>query len=349
MNQSESSMHLSLASVELPSARRVDEWLSDLSDPDVHKSTSVIQLVPILFSELGIDSQALIDKDYVTSMLSPQASYLDAEKAPQHVLARTSMTRLVEKREGDRGLKDCDLLIYSHTAVDEEPVHSTVCWLASEFKLSRTPYFSVAQLQGTCLFQAIDVACGFFNSDPDMQSAMLVTGEKWPLPYPRVLPHGVVLSDGAVSLWFDRNSNTPCLEVRDSLLRCVDLFGDVFQLEQRTEQELSAMSSVAAENIRALLDKHQLDISDISVVAHAGLNYKMNQQLENQLLVTSDTVIVQAPAEYGYLSAVQAPYVLALVLEMVAAGRFEQDALVLVWGIGLGGSVGAMLLGVCNQ
>ncbi len=349
MSQHEPNIRLSLARSELPQLRTVEDWLADVISDDVEKNTSVIKYLPLLFEELDIDPATLVDKAHVTGMVSLNTGYLDAGSIPQYALARNSMTSLADAFDCDAGLKHCGLLIYSHTGVDEEPVHSTVCWLASEFELSRIPSFAVSQLQGACFFQAIDVARGFFHSDPALQSALLVAAEKWSLPYPRVLPHRTVLSDGAVSIWLERSQSVQGLEICDSQVHCFTDFGDVYRQSAYPDQDTHAMSEKVTETINALLKKHHLVMPDISVLAHAGLTSSMNNQVEKKLAVALDTVIVETPPEYGYLSAAHAPYVTAKVLEMAIADNIQDGAYVIVWGIGVGGSVGAVLMRVCNQ
>jgi len=342
MNAANSMLTLSTArSVLPPAVKTVDRWLAEVNAPRSRsRGLDYGDLTGMVFSECGIDPNAMNRSERVRALVSEDAMFRDALDMSQADLASRAASLLSDAVNASGGFSKCGLVMYSHTAVDENFYQSTACRIASELELSKAPHFSVAQLQGASFFQALDIGDAFLSTDEKMDSALFIASEKWPIPYPRVMGLPAVFSDGAVAMQFVRAGSKPGLRLVSSTVKCFDDFGAVHAAHGT--MNLSAICHAVNETVGSFMQACGVEANDIASLLTSCGCPTLDRSIRESLGVPERTLNAVSD-DIGYLSAADIPYKRSEALTLVTNGTLAEGSLILAIGVGLGGSVGAAL------
>lgn len=334
-------LSLTAASVALPDRHRAwHDWpLQDALQP---------QMGDYERAHLGLMADYGIAPARYSEALRPfwqgesDAVFVEATGQTQSELAVAAVQGLLSKQP-DLPAR-CGLAIYSHTAIDEDLVLSTPCRLISECGLTKAHALAIAQCQGASFYQALAVAEASLRADPALQAGLLVAGEKWLPPFPRLVGATALQSDAAVALLMQ-----PSTAVPDSLPALVLLDHEFRQFEQAYDpysllDPLADRSRLAAEivgTVESLLQRRQLRAGDLALCLPQGLRAELRAEVAQGLgLSAAQQWPIDANA---YLGAADTPYRLAKLLATLPQRPELDGRLVLSWGLGLGGCTAAAL------
>lgn len=324
----------------LPRTRRsVAQWLAASPDHDqLTKPAKLYRgLVDILFDQEAMTTESARQ----AAQAENGQSFSIALDHSQQELARQALSDL-RNTVGEDAIGASSLVTYSHSAIDENIFQSSVCCLASELKLSKTPHFSVAQLQGASWFQALSIVDAFFRNQSEMESAIVIAAEKWPLDYPRALPNGLVLGDGACAMQITRLDDAPGYALLATKVCCFDDFGRVYDPAKNLSQSSRAIQKAAIQVIDELLAEAGLTVSDIAVMNESGAGEMLDSAVLSHFGLVHNAVACAAENS-GYLSAAHAPIAAMNIFDQLSRNGVDDGACVLLWGVGLAGSIGASI------
>lgn len=330
------------AGTALPTARRsISAWLREVDDClGETEASSYRGMSALLFDEIGSSVGEQLARIRAGSEFDGSARFGQAIDATQADLACSATAQLFDGETGADRREHCRLTVFTTSGVDENFYQSTASLIASRFGLSRSPHFGLGQLQGASLIAALDVVDSLFESTDPADGATIIAAEKWPTPFPRLLPLPAVLGDGAVALGVSRDPEQPGLRVLGTLVHQVPAFvqpDDTGELDHRALVESAIDVSVR------LLDALGIGRDGLSGCLPSGLHPDIDQAVHEGIACDTDFVVVP-DSDAGYLAAAATPAMLAELLHRVCAGEFRNGARFLAWALSLTGCVAAMVV-----
>lgn len=323
------------------SSRTVEEWRIQaeacIGNAEI---TPYRGMTALLFGEVGISVSEHMDKIRLCKGSTEGLSFRDARNTTQAQLADAAAANLFDGPEGANDRKQCRLTIFATSSIDENFFQSTVSRIASEYGLSRAPHFALGQLDGASIIAAIEVVDGMIEGEDLDATATLIAAEKWPLPYPRLLPLWAVLGDGAAALSLSRDPSRAGLRVLGTLVESHDPFvepgGDWANLNACLSAEVAATS-------KRLLVRLGVDVATLTGCIPSGMCRALDCEILTLLGVSCDFIEV-LDVHDGYLGAATAPLLLASLLQRFQAGELAAGATCLLWACSFGGAVAAMVV-----
>lgn len=323
------------------STRSVEHWrrLAKGCMEDI-EITAYRGMTALLFDEINSSVAEHLEIIRQRTAVTDALSFRDADCESQANLAIAAVDDLFQASAGGQDREQCRLAILSTSSVDEAFFQSTVSRVVSEFGLSRVPHFALGQLQGASIIAAIEVVEGMIDADDAAATATLIAAEKWPLPYPRLLPLSAVLGDGAAALSVSRDSSRGGLRVLGTLVESHDPFvepgGDWEDLGVCMSEKIAAAS-------KRLLNRLKIDVAALSGYIPSGLSREMDREVKANLCASIEFAEIP-DVDDGYLGAATTPLLLASLLKKFRAGELAAAATYLVWACSFGGTVAAMVV-----
>lgn len=338
MNLAEVALTLTHATTVRPVATQsLDEWrelvAASYASAEAAPSRALCEL---LFAEIGQDAKRSIRMDGAAAHVRFRA----AGGESQRELANQALTQLIgQLAEGEAGQR-CELLVYASASMDERIHQAPAGWLASLHGLSRQPHFALSQLQGASLAAGVDIIAAMLS--PENGAGLFVAAEKWPLPFSRVAHAPAALGDAAVALWFVRGE-APGLRLVGNCQQGYPPFlmrNPDGQAEPCMDRE--PLLEAAQRTIAEALLRHNLRAEQIDGWLPSGLDAPFEEELRRRCGISAPYV-AQARPDDGYFCSAAMPALCADVLQRIAAGELADGALLLSWGVSLGGGIGVVL------
>jgi len=336
-------MALTLASaavVRPPATQAFGAWRAAAARTfDAATSTPERSLCETVYGDAGLDARRL-----GAALPAPErARFRDAGAHTQRDLALAAFDALLQAPGGPGTADDCSLLLYAAASMDVHFHQSPVGWLAARYKLTRRPHFALAQLQGAALAGAADIIDAMLDVDG---AAAFVAAEAWPLPFPRACAGPSLLGDAGAALWLTR-ACVPGLRLAGTWQQSCD----PFVLPGHGDQGgaiLHAHLRVAAEQVLlAALAYHGFDTAMVDGWLPSGFDMALDESLR-QRCAPRATYAALPRADDGWFCSAASAVLCADVLDRVRAGELADGALLLSWGVSLGGAIGVSLWRVAS-
>ncbi|ABE36322.1 3-oxoacyl-[acyl-carrier-protein] synthase III C-terminal domain-containing protein [Paraburkholderia xenovorans] len=229
-----------------------------------------------------------------------------------------------------------EIIVFCHSSLDEHVSTTVAGRLCAEVGTPCFP-FSISQQHGVSPFTALRIASDLFIAEPDIHTILIVAAEKWRPPFSRMCGPGIVHGDAAGALLIERtHQGGTNLQLLDAATRHVPV--DIgIRASGIPDTPTSALTSM----IDFLLARHDLRHEDIDeVVGHPGipsLTRSVGELLNRPAARAQHAVCVHLGAAESIVRLAQT----------LTRGTFRQRHRMLLWGYGIGGSVGTVLLEAC--
>jgi 3-oxoacyl-[acyl-carrier-protein] synthase III len=229
-----------------------------------------------------------------------------------------------------------DIVMFCHSSLDEHVSTTTAGRLRA---VAGTPCFpfSVSQQQGVSVFTALRLAADLFIAEPEVCTILIVAAEKWCPPFSRWAAPHILQGDAAGALLVERASEAARgLRLIDASTRNVAPLA-ASQLQSRRAVE-SAWAPALISMIGEMLMRHGHRLNEVDeVVGHLG-----SPLLTSAVCKTLGRPDTGLPHQHhAHLGTSESIVRLAQTLSVTA---LPQQAVILMWGFGLGGYVGGALL-----
>ncbi|WP_454805992.1 3-oxoacyl-ACP synthase [Paraburkholderia fungorum] len=230
-----------------------------------------------------------------------------------------------------------DVIAFCHSSLDEHVSTTVAGRLCAEVGTPCFP-FSLSQQHGASPFTALRLASDLFIAEPDVHTILIVAAEKWCPPFSRMCGPDMVHGDAAGALLVERTGHaTGGLQLLDVAARYVP--GDFRRCATGVPD---ARTFTLLSMIDVLLARHGLRHSEIDeIVGQPGM-----PSLAVAICEHFGRPAARAQRQVSiHLGATESIVRLAQALRR---GTFHQRRRVLLWGYGIGGFVGTVLLEACG-
>ena len=232
--------------------------------------------------------------------------------------------------------KQIGMLTCYQSTLNQAPAWSTVCRLQHELRLGKIPTFTVSQKAGNCSLIALKIAWEALRSEPEMESVLMVGGEKFVPPYRRAFGKLTAMGDSASAMLLRRNARRfrpVCFNIRD--------YPDWWNPNQYDSYRMSTLVEfLAAETVSLMeetLEALKLGWNDVACVIPPTFSRALVQSLEVKL--SSQNIYSKNLSRFGHLVSSD----LVIALSMILRDEIVQEGeLVLLVSLGLGLSLGVV-------
>ncbi len=232
--------------------------------------------------------------------------------------------------------KQIDMLTCYQSTLNQSPTWSTVCRLQYELGLGKIPTFTVSQKAGNCSLLALKIAWEALKSEPELESVLMVGGEKLVPPYRRAFGKLTAMGDSASAMLLRRNARRfrpVCFNIRD--------YPDWWNPNQYDSYRMSTLVEFLATEAVSLMDEAlaalKLGWKDVACVIPPSFSRALVQSLEKKL--PSQNIHSGNLSRFGHLLSSD----LAIALSTMLPEEVVQEGdLVLLLNLGLGLSLGVV-------
>ncbi|CAB3803131.1 3-oxoacyl-[acyl-carrier-protein] synthase III C-terminal domain-containing protein [Pararobbsia alpina] len=295
------------------------------------------------FAAYGLDLQHLTappeDRLSASAKVAPIAGFVPIEQ--RHDLSGLAAhVALAICPSSGSGAPQVGAVIFCHSSLNEHVSTTTagrLCAVLGEHPFS----FSIAQQQGASVFSALRLASDLLFAEAELHAVLIVAAEKWCHPFARRIGRWTLQGDAAGAMLLERGSpSTLGLRLLATAVQPLCRADAPFRLPV----SLIDTNAIFARSLIALIDtllrQHGLRPSDIAAVIAHRVNRPLIDAVSQQLGLPQGYRVADRRA---YLGA--AEFIVRLA-ETLNTFQFGQGALLLAWGVGLGGYVSCMLLEV---
>ncbi|MCE7797236.1 hypothetical protein LWE61_11775 [Sphingobium sufflavum] len=237
----------------------------------------------------------------------------------------------------DPTLTKPDAIIVCQTSVDGDvPANaSSALRLQCEFGLTQNS-FSVGSQDGAAFFTALGLARDLMAVDHQIESLLICCAEIWSSDDLPALGDLVAPGNGAVAVLFGRSG--PGWRLRALETQSFTGFGD--PAEEPPQGEKLGRYAIAVQNVvERLLVRHAIVREAVSRIAGPNFNAAVTRAVVAGLALPHAVACELDHRDAGYLFAADP----ALRLHDAITAGADGPGLLLLWGVGLSGSIGAAL------
>jgi 3-oxoacyl-[acyl-carrier-protein] synthase III len=234
--------------------------------------------------------------------------------------------------------KQIDMLTCYQSTINQAPAWSTVCRLQYELGLGKIPTFTVSQKAGNCSLVALKIAWEALRSEPEMESVLLIGGEKLVPPYRRAFGKLTAMGDSASAMLVRRNARRfrpVCFNIRD--------YPDSWNPNQYSPSTISTLVEFLADESVSLMDETlaalKLGWKDVACIIPPSFSRVLLHGLEARL--PNQNIYSRNLSRFGHLPSSDPVIALSTIAE---EEMVQEGDLVLLLNLGLGLSLGVVAL-----
>jgi 3-oxoacyl-[acyl-carrier-protein] synthase III len=270
---------------------------------------------------------------------APVADFVPIEQCHDLSGLAAHVTQMICPKRGSEATP-IDVVIFCHSCMHEHPSTTTagrLCALLGSHPFS----FSIAQQQGASVFSALRVGSDLLLAEAGLHAILIVAAEKWWHPFARRIGHWTVQGDAAGATLLERDSpSTPGLRLLATAIEPLCRAGAPLELPMSLLDTNAIFAPPLIALIDTLLRQHGLRPADIDAVIAHQVNQPLTDAVSQALGLPRSKC---AAGKRAYLGS--AEFIVRLA-ETLNAVELAHGALVLAWGLGLGGYISCALLEV---